>query len=136
MRCPFRKMHGIRYSIFSLFVLTLVLCSGGYADFPWILLSRGEAGRPDIYYNSLSIKRIDNDIMEVHNAVVYEGGRSVRQVRVKCSLRKLAIGRIDIISSGSDIPDQTMYHNKKGWNWFSPHERLAQKLIDIACKKR
>jgi hypothetical protein len=125
----------VKNIFYSIFLLAVLLFSNSYGDFPWVLLSKGEPGKPDIYYNSLSITKIDNDIMEVYNAVVYEGGRSVRQLRVKCYTRELAIGRIDIISSGSDILDQTIYHNKRGWNWFSPRDDLAQKLIDTVCSE-
>jgi hypothetical protein len=122
-----------KYSIYSVFLLTVLLCSNSYADFPWILLSNGEISKPDIYYNSLSIKKIDHDIMEVYDAVEYQGGRYVRQLRVDCKTRELATGRIDIISKNSATPDQTFYHNKRGWKWFSPRDKLAQQLIDIVC---
>jgi hypothetical protein len=129
----FHRKTMSRYIFYTLLFLTVLLFSNSYGDSPWILLSKGEIGRPDIYYNSSSIKKIDNDIIEVYNAVVYEGGRSVRQLRINCKNRELAIGRIDIISKGSDIPDQIMYHNKRGWKWFSPRDKLAQQLIDIIC---
>jgi hypothetical protein len=83
----------------------------------------------------IRIKKIAHHIMEVYDANVYPGGRSVRQLRINCKSNEIAVGRIDIFGIESDISIQTFYHNKRGWKWFESRDEVAQKLINIVCKR-
>ena len=123
----------LRLSFLSIIFLFTIVTMPLAAD-NWVLLHRGKGGNSDVYYNKQSIKKINENIVEVYIEVVYASNKcSVQQVRINCNSKKTANGLSVIYINGTKV--QSMDFSKYGWVWVSPKNNVDRKLLNLVCKK-
>jgi hypothetical protein len=113
-------------------VILLAFAHNIFAKDPWVLLHRGKGTDADVYYNKETIKKIDDNIMEVYDSGVTPKGKTLRQIRIDCANKKFAIGESDIYIGNNKV--QSFDFSKKGWVWLDPSNNVERKLINAVCK--
>jgi hypothetical protein len=77
-------------------VILLATAPHIFAEAPWVLLHKGKGTDRDVYYNKETIKKIDDNVMEVFIEVVFASNKySVQQMRLDCKNHKWANGMSD-----------------------------------------
>ena len=122
-----------RFSFLSIIFLFTIASISLAAD-NWVLLHKGKGGDNDVYYNKQSIKKINDNIVEIYIEVIYAGNKcSIQQVRIDCNNKKIANGLSVIYINGSKV--QSMDFSKYGWTWFPPKNSVDRKLLNLFCEK-
>lgn len=122
------------FCLLSMLVL-LTMIPKVYAEDSWVLFHRGRGADANLYYNKETIKKIDENIIEVYDASIHaEGEKSVRQTRIDCMNKKWAVGASDVYIRDRKI--QSFDFSRAGWVWFPPRNAAENKLITIICKKQ
>jgi|WetSurSiteA1Bulk_404760.scaffolds.fasta_scaffold63462_1 hypothetical protein len=123
------------YSYLLFLVILLSFAPNIFAKDPWVLLHRGKGNDSNVYYNKETIKKIDNNIIEVFIQVMFPGNKyTVQQVRIDCRNNKTANGVSDIYIR--NVKTQQLDFSKAGWIWFEPKNNVDKKLIKLVCKKK
>jgi hypothetical protein len=123
------------YSCLLSFVILLAIAPNIFAEDPWVLLHRGKGKDRDVYYNKETIKKIDDNIMEVFIQVMFANNKyTVQQVRIDCKNNKTANGVSDIYIR--NVKTQQLNFSKDGWIWLEPQNSADKKLLKLICKKK
>lgn len=116
-------------------VILLAIAPNISAEDPWVLLHRGKGNDKDVYYNKETIKKIDDNIMEVFIQVMVARNKYyVQQVRIDCKNNLTANGISDIYIG--DVKTQRLDLSKAGWLWVEPDNIVIKKLLKLVCKKK
>lgn len=119
-------------SVISLFTIVSTLSA---EEINWVLIHRGKGSDADVYYNKQSIKKIDDNIMEVYITVVRSSNKNfIQQTRIDCKNKKHANGMSDVYINGNKT--QSMDFSKAGWVWLPTKNSVDKKLLNLVCTKK
>ncbi len=105
-----------------------------YKSDTWVLLSTDNNN--SYYYDESTIKKIDDNMLEVYDSSITQKGKLVRQLRVYCKTEQYAIGRSVMYLKGSGTTFQQADFSEQGWVWFEAKNNIEKKLINIICSKK
>ncbi len=87
------------------------------------------------YYDDKSIKKINDNVIEVYTSSTTQDGTVVRQLRINIKETKFAIGEATGWKTGVSEPISQFNFSKAGWVWFSPSNKSEKKIIEIMRNK-
>lgn len=111
------------------YFFALGLVEHGLSSENWTIIGSRTDGT-SYQYDKNSIKKISNDVYEVYDASTSPKGPSVRQIRIDCAKKKLAIGEAKGWAYGNLVAD--MNFSKNGWVWFDASGWEVD-LMKIVC---